>query len=357
MQFWSLSFVLSSFIFALPVKAQVTLHADGPGNTYELINSALGGTAEEVPDCNHPDFGRHITEEFDSFLGKYVFVFYIHVTPDNDRCTAFDRQRNEIKTYGPSPAYVKGFYGDTCSFRWKFKLDSGFQPSPNFTHIHQIKAGDGSDSDSPIITITPRSASPDRVEIIYTAPTGSNGSGTKATANLSAFKGQWIEAFERVLYTTNGTYQLTLTRLLDGFVLLSYTNNNLNLWRGDATFNRPKWGIYRSLDSSNYLRDEAVRFADFCISKGNDVCSSDVGKVHPPVFATNIVRSAGNVVVSGTGALASLSYYILASTNPFLSRAAWTRVATNTFDSSGNFIFTNAINPATPQRFYLLQVP
>jgi hypothetical protein len=339
------------------LQAQVTLRADGPGNTYELINSALGGTAEEVPDCSHPDFGRHITEEFDNVLGKYVFVFYIHVTPDNDRCTALDRQRNEIKTYDPSPAYVKGFYGDTCSFRWKFKLDAGFQPSPNFTHIHQIKAGDGTDADSPIMTITPRSASPERIEIIYTAPTGSNGSGTKATANLSSFKGQWVEAFERVLYTTNGTYQLTLTRLIDGFVLLSYTNNNLNLWRGDATFNRPKWGIYRSLNSSNYLRDEQVRFADFCIAKGNDICPSDVGTVHPPLAMTSIAKSAGNVVVSGTGVLSGLSYYVLASTNLNLPRSSWSRIATNAFDASGNFVFTNSINPGTPRQFYLLQVP
>ena len=344
-------------LLAGSLAAQVTLHADGPGNTYELINGVLGGTAEEVPDCSDPAFGRHIVEQYDPFLGKYVFAFYIHVTPDNDRCTAFDRQRNEIKTYGPSPAYVKGFYGDTCSFRWKFKLDAGFQPSPNFTHIHQIKAGDGSDSDSPIITITPRSASPDRVEIIYTAPTGSNGSGTKATANLSGFKGQWIEAFERVSYTTNGTYQLTLTRLLDGFVLLSFTNNNLNLWRGDATFNRPKWGIYRSLDSSNYLRDEAVLFADFCIAKGNDFCPSDVGTLHPPLYATNIVRSAGKIIVSGTGAVADLPYYVLASTNPNLPRSAWARMATNTFDASGNFTFTTSLSPNTPQRFFILQVP
>ena len=133
-----------------PLSAQVTLQADGPGNTYELIGSKLGGSPIEVPDCGHAAFGRHITEVWDDTLGRYVFAFHIHVTPDNDRCSSFDRQRNEIKTYGPSPAYVKGFYGDVHSYRWKFKLDAGFQPSPNFTHIHQIKAGDGSDDGAPI---------------------------------------------------------------------------------------------------------------------------------------------------------------------------------------------------------------
>jgi len=299
---------VGGLIFSQTLRAQVTLQADGPGNTYELIDSKLGNGTEEVPDCAHPEFGRHITEDFDSVLGKNVFIFHIHVTPDNDRCSAFDRQRNEIKTFGSSPAYVKGFYGDFCSYRWKFKLDAAFQPSPNFCHIHQIKAGDGSDSGSPLMTITPRYASPERLEIIYTAPTGLNGSGTKTTAPLSSFKGQWIEAFERVLYATNGTYQLTLRRVSDGVVLLAYTNNNLNMWRGDATFNRPKWGIYRSLNSTNDLRDEQVRFADFCLAKGNDFCPSDVGALPPFTLAA---APAAQTVNAGVGT----SYSVTVATN------------------------------------------
>ena len=58
--------------------AQVYLFADGVSDTYTLINSVLGGTAEEVPDCSHPDFGPHITQAFDSELGTYAFVFSIH---------------------------------------------------------------------------------------------------------------------------------------------------------------------------------------------------------------------------------------------------------------------------------------
>jgi Concanavalin A-like lectin/glucanases superfamily len=283
---------------AFSLHSQVTLQADGPGNTYQLLSSVLGGTPYEVPDCKHTAFGPHITETFDATLGKYVFVFHIHVSEDDDRCVNFDRQRNEIKTYGSSPTYTKGLYGDFCTYRWKFKLDAGFQPSPNFCHIHQIKAGDGSDSGSPLITITPRSGSPERLEIIFTAPSGLSGSGTKATANLSSFKGQWIEAYERTKYATNGTYELTLRRVSDGVVLLGYTNNNLNLWRGDATFNRPKWGIYRSLNSTNYLRDEQVLFADFCIAKGNDSCPSDIGT--QPRFSLS-AGPASALVLRGSG--------------------------------------------------------
>ena len=78
---------------------QVTLDADGPGNTYELITSVLapGYNPVEVPDCNHTSFGRHIDEVYDNELNTNVFRFYIHTSPDNDRCINVDRQRNEIK--------------------------------------------------------------------------------------------------------------------------------------------------------------------------------------------------------------------------------------------------------------------
>jgi hypothetical protein len=248
--------------------AQVYVTADGQSDAYTLIDQALGGTAEEVPDCSHPDFGPHITQAFDADLGEYVFVFSIHVTPDNDRCVAFDRQRNEIKTYGPSPEYLKGFYGDTVTFRWLFKLDEGFQPSPSFTHIHQIKAGDG-DAAAPIITLTPR-ANPDRLQIIHVDPSGNTT--TVAETPLDPFKGVWVEAYEQITYGFDGSYAITLTSLSDGSELLSYSNGDLALWRSQTTFVRPKWGIYRSLNNASYLRDEDVGFGDFCLAKGADDC-------------------------------------------------------------------------------------
>ncbi|PQB08909.1 hypothetical protein BST83_00675 [Polaribacter filamentus] len=80
---------------------QVILDANGPGNTYEDINNVLapGHNVIEAPDCNHAEFRRHIDKVFDSELNSSVFRFYIHTTPDNDRCVNIDRQRNEIKTY------------------------------------------------------------------------------------------------------------------------------------------------------------------------------------------------------------------------------------------------------------------
>ena len=259
-----------SLLPASSLLAQVYLQADGSTDTYTLINSVLGGSAEEVPDCSHPDFGPHILQDWDDDLAKYVFGFYIHVTPDNDRCVAFDRQRNEIKTYGPSPDYLKGFLEDTVTFRWRFKLDAGFQASPNFTHIHQIKPGDGPNSANPIITLTPRYGTPDRLQIIHIDSAGH--STTVVNSPLAPFKGIWVEAYEQITYDPHGTYSIVINSLSDGTQLLAYSNGDLDMWRPGTTFVRPKWGIYRSLNSAQYLRDEDVRFDRFCLAKGSDDC-------------------------------------------------------------------------------------
>src|SRR5262249_507809 len=71
---------------------------------------------------------------------------------------------------------------------------------------------------------------------------------------------------------THGSYSLTLTSLLDASQLLSVSSNDIDLWRTGTTFVRPKWGIYRSLNNAEYLRDEVVLFADFCLAKGSDPC-------------------------------------------------------------------------------------
>ncbi len=71
---------------------------------------------------------------------------------------------------------------------------------------------------------------------------------------------------------------------------------------------------------------------------------------------TSVAASGGNLVLSGTNGPASRTYYVLTSTNVAAPLATWTPIATNTFDANGAFSFTNAINPATPKRFYSLKL-
>jgi hypothetical protein len=73
--------------------------------------------------------------------------------------------------------------------------------------------------------------------------------------------------------------------------------------------------------------------------------------------AGSLVMNGNMLVISGTNGTYGGSYYVLASTNLGLSPNLWPRIATNFFDGSGNFIFTNSLNASSPPQFYRLQMP
>ena len=77
----------------------------------------------------------------------------------------------------------------------------------------------------------------------------------------------------------------------------------------------------------------------------------------PAIPVINAISPSGaNLIISGTNGSPNGNYLVLASTNLVLPRTNWTRLATNSFNGSGNFIFTNPISPNKPGLFYLLQM-
>jgi hypothetical protein len=212
-----------------------------------------------------------------------VFEFYSHYALDNDVSTlASDRQRVEIKTYAASPVNLIGTTGENIIYKWMFKIPVGFQPSSNFTHLHQIKAVDGDDS-SPLFTITPRIGNPNKLELVYVAD-ATSGSNKLSIVELSLFEGNWIEAEEKINVGSSGSYSITLKKHSDGTVLMSYSNSNIATIRPDNSFIRPKWGIYRSLLDIANLRDEAVRFSDFSIQEVASL-STNSSTINPNSFS------------------------------------------------------------------------
>ena len=260
------------------ISSQIVLNADTSKDTYAIINSVFANpnrNVVEAPDCNHDEFGNHITQEFDSELNKDVFLFHIHVTPDNDRCKKFDRQRNEIKTYSDSPENVKANIGETVEYKWKFKISSDFKPSSSFTHIHQIKSVGGPYSSIPMISFTLRKSNPDRLELRYTSTKDQN---TLKTANLDLFRGNWVEVTEVIKFGDVGSYSVEIKKISNNEVIFNYSNNPLDLWQDGAEFSRPKWGIYRSLNKKEDLKDEIVKYADFSIEEITDILSVETLK-------------------------------------------------------------------------------
>jgi len=253
--------------------AQTILNANGPGNTYEDINAVLapGFNVIEVPDCSHATSVEHIDEVFDTEMNTNVFRFIAHKTPDNDRCQNFDRQRTEIKTYDKSPDNLLAVEGEIVQYKWKFKIPSDFQVSSSFTHLHQIKSVDGPYASIPMITLTARKATPDRLELRYTPI---NNQTTIGTADLDLFRGHWVEVTETILYANAGSYDISITKISDNSILFSYNDTSVDMWQDGSSFARPKWGIYRSLNSIDDLQDETVLFNSFSIEENVTLSST-----------------------------------------------------------------------------------
>jgi len=373
-----------------PLQTPVHFNADGETQPETQVGNYLQA-APETPDCSHLNFGPHLTQAPDSVLGQYVYVFNIHVVPDNDRCSATDRQRLEIKSElhsNPTPyqSYILGHLGETVIHRWRFMLPTGFQPSNSFTHIHQIKADDGDDSD-PIMTLTPRFGSPDTVQLLLITSTLANPPHQTITLTqvpMAPFVGQWVEAYEVITYNftseegaaSPGQYSLVINRLSDNATLLSYSNNDIDMWRVGTTVVRPKWGIYRSLVNAQQLRDEQPRFNNFCMAKPPDACPSDTtlpdfsltsaqtsitvapGGSNPvsltvaPLngFAQNVLLSltGSNAVPGSTGVPAATNLTGL----PAASTASFS--PSTVTGGSGSSTLTIATSPATPPGNYTL---
>ncbi|MGB6151993.1 MAG: T9SS type A sorting domain-containing protein, partial [Pricia sp.] len=168
-------------------------------------------------------------------------------------------------------------YGDTSYYTWQFRLADDFIGASTFCHVFQNKAQGGEDDGFPVITITPRESI---VEVKHDAgdenPEGSLG--RLVTAPLSAFKGKWVEVYMRQVHRNDGEFYVKISDIVTGSMLLEYENLAIDMFRGDETsevISRPKFGIYRSINTDAPLKDEEVLFAGFCSSESSaDICPS-----------------------------------------------------------------------------------
>lgn len=251
------------------------LKADGPNQgmtAYDLIREFGGPKPMEAPDLypeNHPEV-KHIFERTDDVVGHH-FVFTIHKNQDRDRNKYIkfgDRQRNEIKAYSKSSNDLKGFEGDTLIYSWKFKLGEGMTISKNFTHFFQLKSVDDGIG-TPILTLSAAFRKGSEKLILSHAPVKK--ATFLATYPWSESRNKWLQVNCKVTYGNQGKLNFDLIELESGKAIFSYTNDNIDMWRGTENhhFVRPKWGIYRSLKSKHMLRDqeEQVSFADFEVAK------------------------------------------------------------------------------------------
>jgi autotransporter-associated beta strand protein len=141
--------------------------------------------------------------------------------------------------------------------------------------------------------------------------------------------------------TYGGTLSLNLTGdpLTDGDAIKLFSFNTAS--GSFAAFNPPTPGDGLVWNTSTLRTDGQLRVS-----------------VAPPAQPqiASITVSGGQVVISGTNGPNSGNYYVLASTNLALPLSSWTPIGTDSF-VGGNFNFTNAVNPAAPRQFYIIQLP
>jgi len=92
------------------------------------------------------------------------------------------------------------------------------------------------------------------------------------------------------------------------------------------------------------------------LKSGNNSIVNRIVSTNSVPYINAVAVSGANVIISGTNGPANGTYSVMASTNVLLPIATWQPLSTNPFDGSGNFIFTNPVNPGSPVLFYLLQV-
>jgi rhamnogalacturonan endolyase len=134
---------------------------------------------------------------------------------------------------------------------------------------------------------------------------------------------------------------------------LNVTNFNATVFAAGDNFKLFSAAAYAGSFTNYVLPLLPVRLGWNTSALNSSGMLSVVTLTSPTLGSMNI--SGGRLVVTGTGGLANWPYYVLVATN--LISPQWVPVATNQFDGSGNFAFTNAINSFSPQSYYRLQVP
>jgi hypothetical protein len=92
------------------------------------------------------------------------------------------------------------------------------------------------------------------------------------------------------------------------------------------------------------------------IRSGNNSIIERITSTNTAPIISSVKILGSSLIASGRNGPTHGNYFVLAGTNLVTPTANWLRLSTNPFDASGNFNFTNPIDPNIPALFYLLQL-
>jgi hypothetical protein len=176
---------------------------------------------------------------------KHIYVegdhyrFDMH-TRDRD---GSDRQRNESKGMRSGGTTLKINKDTTWRLSYQAFWPSSLTATSRFTHIMQMKV---QDVGGPLWTLTPRAKSRPTLTVLTLKDNDANTEHT--LGDYTPMQNKWIDVEFEFKASNSGGYLAWTLR--DGSTTVANgRTTNVDLWR-DKNYLRPKWGIYRSIESS-----------------------------------------------------------------------------------------------------------
>ena len=172
-----------------------------------------------------------------------------------DRDESTDRQRHEVK--GMNVAGVgdlRILQGQTWRFTYEMYMPGSMTGGNHFSHLFQQKmVSDAGSSGPPLVTLSTTIVNGTEQLALRSLPGGNLG-GTP----LAPLRDKWIqvEMEFKFDFAARGGYARVAIRA-DGVTLVNATRSNIDMFANEGTTDRrvrPKWGIYRSIESAG-LKD------------------------------------------------------------------------------------------------------
>ncbi|MFI6319281.1 hypothetical protein ACIBG8_17255 [Nonomuraea sp. NPDC050556] len=181
-----------------------------------------------------------------------------------------DRQRNEVRGMRDSAGKALEIRKDeTWRLSWKMYIPDTLDATSNFTHIWQVKT---SDTGTPVMQLTlPIKNGVPSIEARYWT-LADNQVHPFADTPLEPIQNRWVTTTVEWKSSDAGYMRWTLQ---DGYrTLVDQRVDNIDLNWSEEQYNRPKWGIYRSIKSTG-LQDTYLLI--------KDLRAWTQGPVNPPV--------------------------------------------------------------------------
>jgi hypothetical protein len=173
------------------------------------------------------------------YVSGDAFRFDMH-TRDRD---GSDRQRNESKGMRSGNTLHKILKDQTWRISYQAFWPSSLTATTRFCHIFQMKV---QDVGGPLWTLTPRQKSRPTLTVLTLRDDDSNTEHT--LADYSSLQNKWIDILWEFKASNSGGYLRWVIKNGSTTVVDNRTTA-VDLWR-DKNYLRPKWGIYRSIESS-----------------------------------------------------------------------------------------------------------